>query len=63
MNATAVRKLNNGLPRLDFVNELTYEPVPGAGFLAASSPRALNADLDFDIRHFMLPPQRVRPKL
>jgi len=47
MNITAIRKLGNGLPKVDFINELTFELEPDSGVLADSQPIALNQDMTF----------------
>ena len=47
MNIVGVKTLNNGLPTLDFVNELTFEAQPGAPFLAFTSLTSLSSDAVF----------------
>lgn len=47
MNIVAIKTLGNGIPNFDFVNELTFEALPGAPFLAASASRTLQEDAQF----------------
>jgi hypothetical protein len=47
MNIVAVRSLNNGVRRFDFINELTFEAPPNSPFLASSPSASLFQDMDF----------------
>jgi len=47
MNITAIRKLDNGLPTIDFINELTFEFQPNLTLFADSRPVSLNEDMTF----------------
>jgi hypothetical protein len=47
MNIVEIRTLNNGVRGFDFINELTFQAPPGAGFLASSPSVSLQADTDF----------------
>jgi Matrixin len=47
MNIVDIRTLNNGVRRFDFINELTFQAPPNAGFLASSPSTSLQADTDF----------------
>lgn len=46
MNIGEIRTLGNGTRRFDFINELTWETPPGAGFLASSPSVSFVVDVD-----------------
>ena len=46
MNVVEIRTLNNGVPTIDFINELSFEAPAGAGFLASSPSVSLQTDME-----------------